>query len=403
MDTRKSLAKIRPILLKRAANALARGTNIRKDFQEQLNKFFDLVDQAILSGNDTWLDPLLIEWTTTRTETDLIGGERNVTALLNQLILFSYDTARENLETNDALDLVCALMPVYIHCIERVTTLENEGRVAYITNELSSMQKKIERLDRSKSNFVSVAAHEFKTPLTLIEGYTAMLADQLSKEPEQARELLQGIHNGVQRLRDLVDDMIDISLLDNNLMNFNFQPMWPNRILTLLKSELQETVEKRRQKLEIYPFNGSNEMLFADPERIYQSLRNIISNAIKYTPDGGSITIDGRLMSGFVEITITDTGIGISSENQDAIFEKFGHLGNASLHSSGKTKFKGGGPGLGLPIARGIIEAHGGSIWVESQDFDDNKFPGSTFHILLPLSSQPTDPDLAKINKPSKH
>jgi len=397
MNAQESFDRIRPALQKRAANGLARGTLVREDFQQQLTRFLDLVEQAINSGDPTWLDPLLYEWATTRTETDLEEGERNVTALLNQLIAFSYDTIRENLEPEDGLELVGTLMPVFFHCVERVTTFENESRVAYISNDLQILQAKVEKLDRSKSNFVSVAAHEFKTPLTLVEGYASMLSDLMHTEDEQLHMLLQGVHNGIRRLRGLVDDMIDVSLLDNNLMAFNFQPMWLNRILKLLKADCQTTVQQRRQTLDIRAFDGADELLFSDPERIYQALKNVISNAIKYTPDGGHITVDGRILPGFVEVTVADTGIGISAEDQETIFEKFGQLGNVSLHSSGKTKFKGGGPGLGLPITKGIIAAHGGTIWVESQDYDEIKCPGSTFHILLPLRSQPSDPNLARL------
>jgi len=276
-------------------------------------------------------------------------------------------------------------------------TYENESRVAYISNELKNQQKKIERLDRSKSNFVSVAAHEFKTPLTLVEGYAAMLSDSLPPESDQLYMLLQGIHNGMRRLRELVDDMIDVTLIDNNLMVLNFQPVWLSRSLNMMKADFHEIVKNRNQTLEIRSFSGAEELFFADPERIYQAIKNIISNAIKYTPDGGRITVDGRMMPGFIELTVTDTGIGISPENQDTIFEKFGQLGDVALHSSGKTKFKGGGPGLGLPIAKGIIEAHGGSLWVESEGCDEIRCPGATFHLLLPARSQPSDPGLAKL------
>lgn len=397
MSIQNSFKSIRPILQKRAANTLARASGVREDFQEQLTKFFDLIEQAVVSGDADWLDVLLFEWSTARTESDLEGGERNVTALLKQLITLSFDTAREMLTDGDALELVSALMPVYMHSIERVMTYENESRMAYISNQLQNQQKKIERLDQSKSNFVSVAGHEFKTPLTLVEGYASMLSDSLSTEDDQLYRLLQGIHNGIRRLRELVDDMIDVSMIDNNLMSLNFQPVWLGRNLNLLKADFQQVLEHRSQTLEIRSFPGADELIFADPERMYQAIRNIISNAIKYTPDGGRITIDGRMMSGFVELTVTDTGIGISPENQDEIFEKFGQLGDVALHSSGKTKFKGGGPGLGLPIAKGIIEAHGGTIWVESEGYDEINCPGATFHMLLPLRSQPSDPRLAKL------
>jgi signal transduction histidine kinase len=128
-----------------------------------------------------------------------------------------------------------------------------------------------------------------------------------------------------------------------------------------------------------------------------QAVRNVINNAIKFTPDGGMITIDGRTLAGFIEVTISDTGIGISADDQTTIFEKFGQLGRVDLHSSGKTKFKGGGPGLGLPIARGILDAHGGSIWVESEDYDEIRHPGSTFHILIPARTESPDPRMTKM------
>jgi signal transduction histidine kinase len=102
-------------------------------------------------------------------------------------------------------------------------------------------------------------------------------------------------------------------------------------------------------------------------------------------------------LSGFIEVTVADTGIGISAEDQATIFEKFGQLGRVDLHSSGKTKFKGGGPGLGLPIARGILEAHGGSIWVESEGYDEVRNPGSIFHILIPARVESPDPKMSEL------
>jgi signal transduction histidine kinase len=130
---------------------------------------------------------------------------------------------------------------------------------------------------------------------------------------------------------------------------------------------------------------------------------HLLINAIKYTPDGGKITISGRqaepnasdLPRGGVEIIVSDTGIGIDSRFHELIFAKFYQTGELELHSSGKTKFKGGGPGLGLAIARGIVEAHHGRIWVESPGYDEVKCPGSQFHVILPLrpTDRPTPPE----------
>src|SRR6185369_8372346 len=118
MGIEETLTRIRPALQKRVSNSLARGTGVRENFQDQLTKFFDLLEQAVVSGDAKWLDPLLLEWATARTQSDLEEGERNVTALLNEIITCSYDIARENLESAEALDLVSALMPVYLHCTE---------------------------------------------------------------------------------------------------------------------------------------------------------------------------------------------------------------------------------------------------------------------------------------------
>lgn len=397
MSIENSLEKIRPTLQMRVANSLARETGVRENFQQQLTRFFDLLNQALLSGDSTWLNPVLQEWATARTQTDLEEGERNLGGLLRKIITYSFDIARESLDTKSALELMGALMPIYLHAIEKAAALESASQVAYISNELQDAQARLQKIDKSKSNFIAVAAHELKTPLTLIEGYAAMIGDLASQENEQIHLLIQGAHNGIRRMREIVDDMIDVSQIDNHLLALHFQPIWLNRVFNMLEADFADILKRRRHTLVIKSFEGSKELLFADPERLYQALKNLVSNAIKYTPDGGTITINGRTLPGFVEITITDTGIGIAPENQDIIFEKFGQLGDVSLHSSGKTKFKGGGPGLGLAITKGIIEAHEGSLWVESEGYDEVKCPGSIFHVLLPLRTQPNDPNLAKL------
>jgi signal transduction histidine kinase len=128
-----------------------------------------------------------------------------------------------------------------------------------------------------------------------------------------------------------------------------------------------------------------------DVQRLCQAFSNVISNAIKYTPDGGRISIQANLTDDneHVEIVIADTGVGIDPEDQDLIFEKFYRVGDLLLHSTGDTKFKGAGTGLGLHITRGVIEAHGGRIWVESKGHDEESCPGSTFRVLLPLKASP--------------
>src|SRR5213075_133352 len=129
-----------------------------------------------------------------------------------------------------------------------------------------------------------------------------------------------------------------------------------------------------------------------DNDLLQLALQNVIGNAIKYTPDGGVINLIAKTGVTNVLLTIQDTGIGINKDDQARIFDRFYTAGNTALHSTSKTAFRGGGLGLGLSICRGIVEAHGGRIWVESEGRDEERLPGSTFYIDLPLQARTTSP-----------
>jgi signal transduction histidine kinase len=383
----------------RAARLLARGEDLRESFAGILEEFYNRLRQAIETGDPAWMDPIVEAWVDAYTQTDIDRREFGPLSLIHQIQATTLEVCRENLSDHDALELIGVLAPIFSYASERISRRLLDRAIEHTAWELEKANEALARLDKSKSNFIAIAAHELKTPLTLIEGYAAMLADQFpnGEQSSDAHIILKGVDNGARRLREIVNDMIDVSLIDNQLLSLNFQPVWINRLLDILKQEFSAVIAERRQKLEIHPFQGWNEMTFADNERLYQAFRNVVSNAVKYTPDGGRLMIAGRQLPGFIEVTFSDTGIGISQEDQTRIFEKFGNLGNVSLHSSGKTKFKGGGPGLGLPISRGIIEAHGGSIWVESLGCDEANCPGSTFHILLPMRREPPDRRSARL------
>lgn len=392
------LAKIRPAWIARVGQDMARGMEVRTDFEEQLRRFFDLLQQAITTGDPAWMDSILLDWATSSTETELEEEPYHVSYLINRMIALTIQVARETLTKQQALDLLAVVIPIYTYGLEVVARYEMETRVAHISSEMEKVQKRMERIDRSKSAFISVAAHELKTPLTLIEGYASMMEDLMEQgKATNLDTLLAGINTGIERLRSIVDDMIDVSMIDNNLLQLTFQPMQISQMIAALCLEIESTIRTRKLTVDIREFEGSKEWVYLDASRIMQALRNVIHNAIKYTPDGGTITINGRTRPGFIEVTVTDTGIGISAEDQATIFEKFGQLGRVDLHSSGKTKFKGGGPGLGLPIARGILEAHGGSIWVESPGYDEKTNPGSTFHILIPARTESPDPTMTRL------
>ncbi len=394
----KVLAKIRPVWIARVGQELARGMEVRADFEDQLARFFDLLEQSITTGDPAWMDPILLDWAKSSTETELEEEPYHVSFLINRMIALTIQVSRETLTKEQALDLLAVIIPIYTYGLEVVARYEMETRVAHISSEMEKVQKRMERVDRSKSGFISVAAHELKTPITLIEGYASMMDDLIQQgKGTNLDGLLAGMNTGIGRLRSIVDDMIDVSMIDNDLLQLNFQPIQVSQMLSALSLELEPVLRTRKLRFNIQDFEGNKEWIYIDPTRITQALRNVIHNAIKYTPDGGTITVDGRRLSGFIEVTVADTGIGISAEDQATIFEKFGQLGRVDLHSSGKTKFKGGGPGLGLPIARGILEAHGGSIWVQSDGHDESQNPGTVFHILIPARTESSDPSMSKL------
>ncbi|NJL94682.1 MAG: HAMP domain-containing histidine kinase [Anaerolineae bacterium] len=265
------------------------------------------------------------------------------------------------------------------------------------------------RLQRHKSDFIAIAAHELKTPLTLIEGYTNMLEAQLSGEDNlRAALMLNGITSGARRLREIIEDMIDISLIEMQLLKLHRQPVWIKRLLNIVVAELQPVAAERKLSLVFDSATCPEVVTLGDPERLLQLFGKLLENAIKYTPDEGQILLTARSHEGMLEICIQDSGIGINQEDLPMIFDKFVALSEVNLHSSSKTQFKGSGPGLGLAIARGIVEAHAGKIWAESEARNEETFPGTRFYVHLPIHQEAVqtllkDPAQGKQTWPPRH
>jgi signal transduction histidine kinase len=260
------------------------------------------------------------------------------------------------------------------------------------TEELRVAYENLEKLDKTKSDFIAVAAHELRTPLTLIQGYANMLVSMVGTV-SGAEDMVKGILKGEERLLEVVNSMLDVSRLDTNTIRAYKEPASIGIIVRTVQGDFANAWKDRRlalktQGLEQLPLTNG------DPDLLRKLFYHLIGNAIKYTPDGGTITISGCLLppgelvdseTSALHITIADTGIGIDPAHHELIFEKFYQTGKVDLHSSSKTGFKGGGPGLGLAIARGIVNVHGGRIWVESPGYNEKTLPGSIFHVLLPV------------------
>ncbi len=265
---------------------------------------------------------------------------------------------------------------------------------ARLYSELEEAYAQLERLDQAKSDFITVAAHELRTPLTVIRGYSQMLvkAPEIKRVPEYT-EIVNGIFEGALRLNDLVNSMIDIAKIDSQILQLYLSPVSLVDLLRELLRGLRGVFQERNLTLCVSDA-WRLPLIEGDMDSLKKVFYHLLVNAIKYTPDGGTITVTGSVLpagthgipSDSVEIVIQDTGIGIDPRFHDLIFTKFYQTGEVALHSSGTTKFRGGGPGLGLAIVKGIVDAHGGKVWVESQGYDEATCPGSSFHVVLPLT-----------------
>jgi signal transduction histidine kinase len=302
-------------------------------------------------------------------------------------------------ETEDAYS-VEDIAPATTFAVQAAVALEN----ANLYNEIARFNRQLEyeiqqrteavlqlaRLDQAKSDFINIAAHELRTPLTTLKGYSQMLLqDPYIARSESHQQMVNSMLQGTIRLHEIVNNLLNVARIENETLTLHAQPISLSLLLQRIHRDIQKTIDERNLTLTLGDLDSLPEVT-ADIDALHTVFSHLIANAIKYTPDGGSITISGHRVAAngrpeSVEIIISDTGIGIDHDVQELIFTKFYQLGKVEYHSSGQTKFKGGGPGLGLAVVRGIIEAHGGQVWAESPGHDEQTFPGSQFHVLLPL------------------
>ncbi|MGZ9166806.1 MAG: GAF domain-containing sensor histidine kinase, partial [Anaerolineales bacterium] len=273
--------------------------------------------------------------------------------------------------------------------VENLVQLNTELRQAY--RALDKANHDLERLDQTKSDFISIASHELRTPLTTMVGYTEMLMEDITLPPA-VHEMLQGISRGTRRLREIMDSMFDIAQIDTRTLQLHLIPVDIAALIKEVSDGLEKSLEERKQTLAIdIP---ALPLVKADPNLLKKLFQHLLANAIKFTPNDGKITVSARVLAapnsetpnGSVEFIIDDSGVGVDPNLREVIFSKFYQPGEVAKHSTSKTRFKGNGVGLGLALSKGIVEAHGGRIWVESSGYDEVSFPGSKFHVTLPLS-----------------
>lgn len=264
---------------------------------------------------------------------------------------------------------------------------------ATLYQELIETNTKLERLERLKSEFISIVSHELRTPLTSIKNSLDILMSGRCGEitPASDKFLNMAMRNA-QRLSGIINDLLDLSKIEAGKMDFHFAPTDINTVINYVKSALAEVAKSKGLNLITNEAENLPEIL-ADSQRLEQVLTNLVSNAIKFTPEGKSITISSKIVNAsaikinenfkdviknlsgdYIEVCVEDEGIGIESKNLLHAFDKFAQIENSLSR-------KAGGTGLGLPIAKQLLDAHKGAIWCDSEL---NK--GSKFYFIIPAN-----------------
>ena len=262
--------------------------------------------------------------------------------------------------------------------------------MAKINSELIRSNAELKRVSDLKSNFLSIASHELKTPLTSIKGYSDIIIDTMKQKLDPGTyRMIESINRAADRLHKVVNNILDVTRIEQKRLRLKPERMDMAALARDCIEELSQFSLKRNIRFEcvaqenLPPFLG-------DIMRMQQVFTNLFTNALKFSPDNSVVQVRiGLLTPSEFHIVIKDQGIGIEKAEQKKIYDPFYEVANANRHSTDFSKFMGGGTGLGLSIVKGIIERHGGRIWVESEGpTDENKFPGSEFHIVVPAEAK---------------
>lgn len=235
--------------------------------------------------------------------------------------------------------------------------------------EIKKVEEKKKELEKMKSDFIILLAHEIGTPLTIITGWTDVLKIILKQHGVEKNEAFEHMERNLERIKKLKEAMTNLVLIEQEKFPLMKEPIFLHPIAKNVVNEFKIFAEKKQIEM-IFTMPPMCKVL-ADRDKIHHLVSILVENAIRYTPEGGQIEISGKEGKDFVEVMIKDNGIGIGEEEQEKIFDLFYQVKDISIHKEGL--------GLGLSVAKGIVEAHGGKIWVDSE-----VGVGSVFHFTLP-------------------
>jgi signal transduction histidine kinase len=247
--------------------------------------------------------------------------------------------------------------------------------LAETNRELELRNLEIERANRLKSEFLASMSHELRTPLHTVIGFSELLLEEIEGPlNDKQKRFIGHIHKDSMHLLELINDVLDLSKIEAGRLELRREPFDVAAAIEDVLGSIRSLGSAKAMQLTTSVSVPS--ALYADRVRFKQVIYNLLSNAVKFTPQGGKIHVNARVLDGFLQITVTDNGIGIAKEQHASVFDKFHQVGAT-------TKGVREGTGLGLAITKHLVEQHGGRISLESEPGK-----GSCFTITVPFSVQ---------------
>ena len=276
------------------------------------------------------------------------------------------------------------LAPLQLFANQAAIAIENTELI----ENLKIANEHLTELDELKNNFIILISHELKTPLTAVSTNAQLMNMIIEKagmgdEPMLSRTAAN-LDKATDRMRHVIDEIVQFFRIASGQLELVFHETQLQDIIMPVVNSFASICDERDLTMHLSDFK-SLPLISADPRKLKVVFQNVIGNAVKYTPDGGEIWINGECPDEtHVEILVKDTGIGVPLDEQERVFDMFHVLGSLNTHSTSKSAYRGGGFGLGLPIAQGIVAAHEGTIRLESGGYDEEALPGTTCILTFP-------------------